>query len=162
MNPKGLIATMFLTAMLLVAITPAVSGAQPSAVEPSLKISGAWAKTTVPGGSVSAVYMHIQSARPLRLLKAESPLTNTVEIHNMKMIDGVMEMKAVEAIDIPANKRVELKPGGYHVMLFKVAKPISKGDAVSLKLTFESADKKTFVVDVEAKGQEKDSQSHQH
>ena len=135
---------------------------QAQTAEPSLRVFDVWAKTTVPGGSVSSAYMHIKSGKPLRLLKADSAAAGTVEIHDMKMKDGVMEMKAVDAIDIPANKMVELKPGGFHVMLFKVIKPINKGDTVPLKLTFESADKKTFTVDVVAKGQEKDSGSHKH
>ena len=143
-------------------LTPVVTHAQSSTAEPSLRVFDVWAKTTVPGGSVSAAYMHIKSGKPLRLLKAESSAAATVEIHDMKMKDGVMEMKAVDAIEIPANKMVELKPGGFHVMLFKVSKPINKGDTVPLKLTFESADKKTFTVDVTAKGQEKDSGSHKH
>ncbi len=143
-------------------LTPVVTHAQSSTAEPSLRVFDVWAKTTVPGGSVSAAYMHIKSAKPLRLLKAESPAAGTVEIHDMKMKDGVMEMKAVDAIEIPANKMVELKPGGFHVMLFKVVKPINKGDTVPLKLTFESADKKTFTVDVTAKGQEKDTGGHKH
>ena len=152
-----------LLAALLVAVTmPLTANAQTSAAEPSLRVFDVWAKTTVPGGSVSAAYMHIKSAKPLRLLKVESPAAAAAEIHNMKMKDGVMEMRAVDAIDIPVNKMVELKPGGYHIMLIKVAKPIVKGDSVPLKLTFESADKKTFVVDVVAKGQEKDSGSHRH
>ncbi len=130
--------------------------------EPSLRVFDVWAKTTVPGGSVSAVYMHIKSAKPLRLVKAESSAAATVEIHEMKMKDGVMEMKAVGAVEIPANKMVELKPGGFHIMLFKVTKAINKGDIVPLKLTFEATDKKIFTVDVSAKGQEKDSGSHKH
>ncbi len=151
----------------MIAMTLAVSisniaFAQKLAAEPSLKITNAWAKTTVPGGSVSAAYMQLQSDKPLKLLKAESPLTKTVEIHNMKMNDGVMEMKAVDAVDIPAKKMVELKPGGYHIMLIKVSKPINKDDKVPLTLTFEGADKKTFTVDVEATGQEKTAGTHKH
>ncbi len=123
-------------------------------VEPSLKVSDAWTKPTVPGASVAAAYLDIKSAKPLRLVKAESAFAKTVEIHNMSMKDGVMEMKAVDAIEIPANTTVSLKPGGYHIMMIKIAKPVKLGDAVPLKLTFESADKKTFAVEVSAKAQE--------
>lgn len=125
-------------------------------------VSDVWAKTTVPGGSVSAAYMHIKSSVPVKLVKAETPISGNVEIHDMKMNDGVMEMKAMDALQVPANKLIELKPGGMHVMLMKLNKPINKGDKVPLKLTFEGTDKKTFTMDVEAKGQEKDSRSHQH
>jgi copper(I)-binding protein len=130
--------------------------------EPSLKVFDAWAKTTVPGGSVSAAYMHIKSGKPLKLVKAESPIAQTVEIHDMKMDGGVMQMKALDAVQIPANKLVDLKPGGMHIMLIKVNKPINKGDQVPLTLTFETADKKTFTRQVMAKGQEKDSGGHKH
>ncbi len=145
-----------------VALTSLTAGAQATTVEPSLRVFDVWAKTTVPGGSVSAAYMHIKSAKALKLVNAESPLTSLVEIHNMNMKDGVMEMKAVDAIDVPANKLIELKPGGFHIMLIKLNKAINKGDSVPLKLTFETADKKRFTVDVAAKGQEKDSESHKH
>jgi periplasmic copper chaperone A len=154
---------LFTTILISLAATAAFTAqAQKSAAEPSLRVFDVWAKTTVPGGSVSAAYMHIKSAKPLKLIKAESTIAKTVEIHDMKMKDGVMEMKAVEAIDIPANKLIDLKPGGLHIMLIKVVKPINKGDAIPLTLTFESTDKKTFTVDVSAKGQEKDSHSHKH
>ena len=152
----------FVTAILFSVNFLATATAQNQTAEPTLKVFDVWAKTTVPGGSVSAAYMHIKSGKPLKLVKAESPLTPTVEIHNMKMNDGVMEMKAVDAIDIPANKLVDLKPGGFHIMLIKVNKPINKGDVVPLTLTFERADKSRFTTTVNAKGQEKDSGSHRH
>jgi copper(I)-binding protein len=145
----------FVTFATFVTLLPTLVLAQTSAAEPSLKITDAWLKTTVPGGSVSAAYMQISSAKPLKLIKAESPLTPNVEIHNMSMKEGVMEMRAVDAVDVPANKTVSLKPGGFHIMLIKVKQPINKGDSVPLKLTFETPDKKFFSVDVAAKGQEK-------
>lgn len=127
-----------------------------------LKVFDVWARTTVPGASVSAAYMHIKSAKPMKLLKAESPVAGMTEIHQMSMKDGVMNMSAVDAVDIPAGKLVDLKPGGLHVMLMQLKQPIKKGDEVPLKLTFEDAAKKTFVLDVKAKAQEKDSSSHKH
>lgn len=150
--------------MLLVALVPFVAPfAHAQKVnEPSLKVFDVWAKTTVPGGRVSAAYMHIKSAKPLKLVKAESSVAETVELHDMQLKDGVMEMKTIDAIEIPANKLVDLKPGGLHIMLIKVKQPIKKGDKVPLKLTFETADKKTFTRDVVANGQEKDSHSHKH
>ena len=125
-------------------------------------ITHAWVKTTVPGGSVSAAYLSIKSARPLKLVKVESPVAGLVEIHSMTMKDHVMEMKAVDTVEIPANKLVELKPGGLHVMLMKVGKPINKGDKVPLVLTFEGADKKAVVVKLVANAQEKDAPHQKH
>lgn len=151
-----------LLATALISMFSPLAVAQQTTAEPTLRVFDIWAKTTVPGGSVSAAYMHIKAGKPLRLIKAESPLTPLVEIHSMSMKDGVMEMKAVDAVDITPNKVVDLKPGGLHIMLMKVNKPINKDDAVPLKLTFETADKKTFSVNVVAKGQEKDSGGHKH
>ena len=117
-------------------------------------VSGAWVRTTVPGGSVSAAYMQIKSATAMKLVKAETTFAGLVEIHNMKMNDGVMEMKALDSLAVPAGTLVELKPGGTHVMLMEVKKPITKGDKVPLVLTFESAGKKQVVVKVDAIAQE--------
>jgi copper(I)-binding protein len=130
--------------------------------EPSLKVTDAWTKPSIPGASVAAAYLTITSGKPLKLVKAESPFAKTVEIHNMSMKDGVMEMRAVDAIEIPSNTTVSLKPGGYHIMMIKIAKPVKSGDAVPLKLTFESADKKTFSVNVAAKAQDRGGVSTMH
>lgn len=125
-------------------------------------ITDAWVKTTVPGGRVSAAYMSIKSAKPLKLVKVETPVAGIVELHNISMKDGVMEMKAVDAVDIPANRSVDLKPGGLHVMLMKVAQPINTGDNVPLVLTFESASKKSVVVKLDATAREKAASGHKH
>jgi hypothetical protein len=125
-------------------------------------VTDAWVRTTVPGGKVSAAYMHIKSAKPLRLVKAESPVAGLVELHNMTMKDGVMEMKAMDAIDVPADRMVELKPGAMHVMLMMVKQPIKAGDKVPLILTFETADKRPVVIKLEALAQEKGPSGHQH
>ena len=129
---------------------------------PPPTITHAWVKTTVPGGSVSAAYLSIKSVRPLKLVKAESPVAGLVEIHSMNMKDHVMEMKAVDTVEIPANKLVELKPGGLQVMLMKVGKPINQGDKVPLVLTFEGADKKAVVVKFVATAQEKGAPHQKH
>ncbi len=126
-----------------------------NAVKSPVTIYEIWARPTVPGGNVSAAYMQIKSSAPVKLLKVDAAIAGNVEIHNMNMKDGVMEMKAVDAIDVPVNKIVELKPGGYHVMLMMLSKPINKGDSVPLKLTFEGGDKKTFTINVNAKAGDK-------
>ena len=113
-------------------------------------ISHAWVKTTVPGSRVSAAYMSIKSTKPLKLVKAETTVAGIAEIHNMTMKDGVMEMKAELAFNVPAGKTIELKPGGMHIMLMQVAKPIKAGDKVPLKLTFDTGGGNSRVVNVEA------------
>lgn len=126
------------------------------------KVFDAWVKTTVPGGTVSAAYMKIKSGAALKLVKAESPAAGIVEIHSMKMTDGVMEMKALEALHVPADKLLDLKPGGVHIMLMKVRRPINKGDKIPLILTFESAGKKPVVVKLDVAARENSSDAHNH
>jgi periplasmic copper chaperone A len=164
MKPTVKYAAIFAAATLaaIALMSQAASAKEAAAASSGVKVFDAWAKTTVPGGSVSAAYMHIKSPTPVKLVKAETPISGNVEIHDMKMKDGVMEMKAIDAVDIPANKLVDLKPGGMHVMLMKLNKPINKGDSVPLTLTFEGPDKKTFTMNVDAKAQEKDSGKHSH
>ena len=125
-------------------------------------ITDAWVKASVPGATVSAAYMRIKSATPLKLVRAETPVAGLVELHNMTMKGGVMEMKAMDAVDIPANQTVELKPGGMHVMLMMVKQPIKSGDKVPLTLTFEGADKKPLVIKLEAVAREKGPAGQAH
>ena len=129
---------------------------------PPVIVSEVWIKTTIPGGSVSAAYMRIQSPVALKLLKVEGSIAGDIQIHDMKMNDGVMEMKALDSVDIPAGQMVELKPGGKHVMLMQLAKPIHKGDKVPLKLVFESADKKKITVHVDATARENAGKAKAH
>lgn len=149
-------------AVMAIALT-AVSTAQAASPDPALPtVSNVWVKTTVPGGSVSAAYMHIKSTTALKLVKAESSLAGIVEIHDMKMNGGVMQMKALDSLDIPVGKTVELKPGGTHVMLMKVKEPIRKGDKVPLTLTFEGTNKKLMAINLDAIARENDAQHHKH
>lgn len=146
-------------AMILMAFTGTTLAQQATA---NPVISDVWVKASVPGGTVSAAYMQIKSATPLKLVKAASPVAGIVEIHDMKMKDGVMEMKAMDALDLPAGKAVELKPGGIHVMMMKVKKPINKGDKVPLTLTFEGAGSKPVVVTLDAIARESSSSGMKH
>ena len=141
----------------------AASSAQPAEKSTAMPtVSEVWVKPTIPGASVSAAYMQIKSATPIKLIKVESSSAGIVEIHDMKMNDGVMEMKALDAVDVGPGKLVRLAPGGMHVMLMKVKKPISKGDKVPLILTFEDAGKKHIVVKLDATARENNAGGHQH
>ncbi len=154
---------MQLAVVLLTIIFATASSAQRSEKIAAMPIiTDAWVKTSTPGGSVSAAYMDIKSSTPLKLVKAESPVAGMVEIHEMKMNDGVMEMKALDAVNVPADKLVKLAPGGMHVMLMQVKKPIKKGDKIPLTLTFEDEAKKPLIVTLEAIAKEHNAGGHNH
>ncbi|HEX9391094.1 MAG TPA: copper chaperone PCu(A)C [Usitatibacteraceae bacterium] len=148
-----------LSTALLIACTAGIAQAQlppAKAAPPKIVVTGAWVKTTIPGGSVSAAYMQIQSPTALKLLKVEAPIAGDAQIHDMKMNDGVMEMKELDSLAIPAGQMVELKPGGRHVMLMNLTGPIRLGDNVPLKLVFEGADKKKISVRIKATARERE------
>jgi copper(I)-binding protein len=76
-----------------------------------------WVRATVPAQKATGAFMQITSAQDARLVEARSPVAGVVEVHEMVMEKEVMKMRAIKGLDLPAGKTVELKPGGYHVML---------------------------------------------
>ena len=113
-------------------------------------VSDAWVRATVPQQQATGAFMQLQAARDTRLVSASSPLTPSVEVHEMAMEDGVMKMREVPAVELPAGKTVELKPGGYHVMLMDLKQPVTEGETVPLTLVFEDRDGKRETVTVDA------------
>ena len=111
----------------------------------NISVSDAWARATMPGQKVSAAYMQIQSDADARLIGASSPVVPRVEVHEMKMDGDVMRMREVKAIDLPKGKTVMLQPGGLHVMLMNLPKPIAAGDIIPLVLVVESGGKQQTV-----------------
>ena len=89
-------------------------------------------------------------AKAAKVVAASSPVAEMVEIHEMKMDDGVMKMRAVDALALPAGQPVALKPGSYHVMLMGLKAPIKAGDTVPLTLTVEGEDKQRTTVEIKA------------
>jgi copper(I)-binding protein len=110
-----------------------------------IEITGAWARATLPGQKVAGVYMDIRSDRAARLVGVESPAAGSAEVHEMRHQDGVMRMRHIEVLDLPANQVVKLAPGGYHVMLFELPQPLTPGDKVKLTLKVERGGKREDV-----------------
>ena len=102
-------------------------------------VSDAWARATRPGQKVGAAYMTLQSPADTALVKVESPVAGTVEIHTMTMNDGVMKMRMLENLPLKANETVKLAPGGFHLMLFDLAKPLQAGETVQFTLHFKDS-----------------------
>jgi len=126
----------------------ALSGAAVAQAQ-EISVRDAWIRGTVQGQSATGAFMELTGKSGAKLVGAASPAAKVVEVHNMKMENGVMKMFPVESIDLPAGKPVKLAPGGYHVMLMGLHKPLNAGDKVPLKLTFELADRKRETVDLQ-------------
>ena len=116
----------------------------------AIRVLDPWARATVPGQKVGGVYMEIVSPRDARLVGVASPAAGTAEVHSMTMDGGTMRMRAVEALDLPAGTPVKLAPGGYHVMLFDLKKPLVAGQKVPLTLVIEETGKRAHRITVNA------------
>jgi copper(I)-binding protein len=116
-------------------------------------VTAAWARPAVPGQSGTGAFMTIVSRDGARLLGAASPVAGVAEIHEMALENNVMRMRAVAAVDLPAGREVQLKPGGYHVMLMDLQRPLQAGDRVRIELRLETKDGRriTQPVDVEVR-----------
>jgi copper(I)-binding protein len=99
-------------------------------------IQDAWARATHPGQKVGAVYMTLTSPQDTTLVKVESDVTDSVEIHSMSMQNGVMKMRMLDKLPLAAEKPYKLAPGGYHLMLFDLKKPLLVEEQLNLILHF--------------------------
>ncbi len=124
--------TLFLTSLVL---TASLTWAQPAAV----KVDGAWARATVQGQQGTGAFMNITATEGTRLVGVTSPVAGVAQVHEMKMEGDVMRMRPVPALELPAGKTVQLKPGSYHVMLMDLKRPLSKDSTVPVTLRFKNA-----------------------
>jgi hypothetical protein len=129
----------------LVAAVLLASAATLPAWAANVSVTDAWARATMPGQKVSGAYMQIRSDADARLVGASSPAVPRVEVHEMKMDGDVMRMREVKAIELPKGKTVSLEPGGFHIMLMNLPKPIAAGEVIPLVLTVESGGKQQTV-----------------
>ena len=113
-------------------------------------VKDAWVRGTVAGQKATGMFAQITSASGGKLVAASSPLAGVAEVHEMAMDGNVMKMRAVPVLELPAGKTVELKPGGYHVMLMDLRQPLKDGDAVPVTLVVEGAGGKRESVEVKA------------
>jgi copper(I)-binding protein len=103
-------------------------------------VDAPWARPTAPGAKVGGAFMTLVGGKEAdRLVAGSSPVAAAVELHTHVMDGSVAKMRAVPAIDVPAGGRVELKPGGLHVMLINLKAPLKAGETIPLKLRFEKA-----------------------
>ena len=116
----------------------------------AIRVLDPWARATLPGQKVGGVYMEIVSSRDARLVGVSSPAAGSAEVHSMTMDGGTMRMRAVEALDLPAGTPVKLAPGGYHVMLFDLKKPLVARQKVPLTLVIEETGKRAHRITVNA------------
>lgn len=126
----------------LIALTASLVIASHVAAQ-TITVSNAWVRATVQGQKATGAFMTVTSKENAKLLSASTPVAGIVEIHEMKMDKDVMKMAALpNGLDLPAGKAVDLKPGGYHIMLMDLKLPLNKDVGVPLTLTFQDSNGK--------------------
>lgn len=121
-----------------------------AAAHAQVSVKDPWVRATVPQQKATGAFMQLTAARDARLVSALSPVAGVVEIHEMAMDNNIMKMRAVSGLDLPGGKAVDLKPGGYHVMLMDLKGPVKEGDMVPLTLVVEGRDGKRETLEVKA------------
>lgn len=112
-------------------------------------VKSAWARPTVAGQMGTGAFMHLTSKDGARLLSASSEVAGVVEIHEMAMDGNVMRMRPIRTLDLPPGSTVELKPGGQHMMLMDLKRPLATGEKIKVELRLETRDKKLVTQPIE-------------
>jgi periplasmic copper chaperone A len=115
-----------------------------------VKIEGAWVRGTVEGQKGTGGFMKLTAPANMKLTGVASPAAGIGEVHEMKMEGGVMKMAEVKGgLELPAGKAVELKPGGYHIMLLDLKQALKADTKVPVTLTFTNAKGEASKVELE-------------
>jgi copper(I)-binding protein len=118
----------------------------------NLSIDDVWARNGQ-AGQVSAAFMEIKNKGAAdKLVSANCDCAKATELHTMNMADGKMIMAQVQAMEVPANGELKLKPGGYHIMLIGLNRPLVAGETLPIKMKFEKAGEVTVQAQIKDKG----------
>jgi hypothetical protein len=98
------------------------------------KVEGAWVRSAVPGQQGTGAFMKLTANEPMQLVRVSTPVAGVAELHEMKMEGDVMRMRAIGKLELPAGRTVELKSGGYHLMLMDWKRPLVQGSTVPISL----------------------------
>ena len=104
----------------------------------TITVKNAWVRAPAPGAEIAAAYMTLEVTEPMTLYAATSTAAKAVEVHNMSMKNGVMEMREIKQLDLQPGKPTTLEPGSLHLMLIDLKKPLKAGDNVNIVLNFRN------------------------
>jgi periplasmic copper chaperone A len=101
-------------------------------------VSGAWVRESLPGRPATSGYLTLanRGSAPARLVGGLTKAARVVELHEMRTDGDTMKMRRIEGIDLPAGGKVDLRPGGLHLMLIGLEAPLRRGETVALALRF--------------------------
>jgi copper(I)-binding protein len=119
-----------------------------------IQVRHAWSRATPPGAKVAAGYMEIRNngRQPDKLVSASTTVARRVEMHVTERDGEIMRMREVKSFEIPARERYELRPGGSHLILVDIARPLKKGEKFAMRLVFERAGELEVELEVQEQG----------
>lgn len=135
----------FASLMLIATTAPANGSPEKTAaaarapVEAMVRAEGAWVRSAVTGQQGTGAFMKLTAREAVQLVGVTTPVAGTAEVHEMKLEGDIMRMRPVSRLDLPAGKTVELKPGGYHLMLLDLKQALKPGTSVPLTLVLRDA-----------------------
>ena len=113
--------------------------AQQAQTGAKVAVTQAWARATPGKSTIGAAYATLTASAGDRLIAAATPVAGAAQLHQHTMENGVMKMRQVDAVPLPAGQAVTLSPGGYHIMLMDLKAPLVAGQSFPMTLTFEKA-----------------------
>jgi copper(I)-binding protein len=122
-----------------------------------IQVRHPWTRVTPPGAEVAAGYLEIRNTgrETDRVIGASTPVADRVELHVMASEQGIMKMREATSFEVPARKRLVLRPGGTHLMIVGLRKPFVKGQRIPLTLRFERGGDVHIELEVQAGGSTK-------
>jgi len=121
----------------------------------AIRIEDAWARATPPGSTVASVYARVTATAADEIVSVATPAAERVEIHATSQAAGVMQMRPVATVALPANQTVRFESGGLHLMLIGLRAPLAAGSSVPITFNFRSAAPVTIHADVVAPGDDR-------
>lgn len=146
----------------LCALLAAVLLAVGACAAESVKVTNAWVRAPAPGQKTASAYVDLTSERNAALVAAGSPLAARVELHSMTMEAGIMRMRALPRIELPAGQTVKLAPGSMHLMLIDLKQSLKAGDKVPLVLSVQPTGTSLTTLTIEAEVRAAASTPHSH
>ncbi len=132
----------------------AVAGLAQPAFAGDVTVENAWARASAGMTKAGAAFMTVKNAGATadRLVAAKASIAKKVELHTHKMVEGVMMMRRIDGVDVPAGGMAMLKPGGHHVMFMGLHAPLKEGQTFPLTLVFKNAGEITSQVMINSVG----------
>jgi periplasmic copper chaperone A len=136
--------------LLALALTLALTGLAPAQTSGDISVEHAWARATPAGAPTAAVYLTLTNKGRTtdKLTGATTPVAEVAGLHIDIMDHDVMKMRALKSVDLQRGEKVMLKPGGKHIMLTGLNRPLIEGDHFALTLTFEHEPPLTLRVEI--------------